>query len=197
MKVLLLVVLLSFLAWNLLSRPGRVELGPGIMASAAPQQQNLSSSRSFSHADYRITPLANFFIKAKILSREDYTRDREADLSPIDLALGWGQMSDESILENIKITQSNRWYYWWVDSFPIPRREIETHSANMHLIPANDSIEELINESKFGDIIELSGSLVQVKAQDGWRWSSSMTRNDTGSRSCEIIWVERFQIVTP
>ena len=57
---------------------------------------------------------------------------------PEDLALGWGRMSDSDVLAKIDITQSGRFYYWHVDDFPIPRREIETSSANMHMIPSDD-----------------------------------------------------------
>ena len=75
-----------------------------------------------------------------MLSRELYSLDREADLSPIDLALGWGHMSDSAVLEKIKISQSQRFYFWRVDEFPIPRGDIERSSANMHMIPANDAL---------------------------------------------------------
>ena len=123
----------------------------------------------------------NFCIKAKVLAKENYYTGREADLSPTDLALGWGNMSDESILQTIEISQSRRFYYWHVNSFPIPRHEIETHSANMHLIPANDSVKSVIGKIRNGDIIELSGSLVNVISNDDdWQWKSSQTRNDTG-----------------
>ena len=38
--------------------------------------------------------------------------DRESDLAPVDLALGWGRMSDEAILKDIQISQSGRFYFW-------------------------------------------------------------------------------------
>ncbi|WP_211233692.1 hypothetical protein [Zooshikella ganghwensis] len=106
-------------------------------------------------------------------------------------------MSDESVINNITFSQSNRWYYWRTDAFPIPRREIETSSANMHMIPANEFVEDALKSVKKGDIIQLVGSLVNVDANDGWRWRSSMTRTDTGGGSCELIWVENLSIVTP
>jgi len=193
----IVLLLLVILAWNLVSGPDQVELGPGIMAANAPRQININTPDSFNFDDYVITPLAEFHLKAKILSREDYYLDREADLSRTDLALGWGRMSDEAILEKIDISQGNRWYHWWVDSFPIPRREIENNSANMHLIPADDEVADYIDDSRNGDIIELSGSLVKVEHSDGWYWKSSMTREDTGARACEVVYVEHFQIVTP
>jgi len=104
-------------------------------------------------------------------------------------------MSDKSILEKIKISQSGRWYRWHVDSFPISRREIETHSANMHLIPADDMIKDSIDRARKGDLIKLSGYLVSVTAKDGWNWKSSLTRDDTGNHACELIWVEKFEII--
>src|SRR6185437_4176759 len=73
-------------------------------------------------------------------STERYRFDAGAALVPEDFALGWGRMSDSAVLQQIDITQSARFYYWSVRQFPIPRREIETHSANMHLIPADAGV---------------------------------------------------------
>jgi hypothetical protein len=87
-------------------------------------------------------------------------------------------MSDETVLNQIEITQSDRWYHWRVQDFPIPRSEIETQSANMHLIPASNAIESMIKQVKQGQIIEMRGYLVRVNAKDGWQWVSSFTRND-------------------
>ncbi|MBU2706785.1 hypothetical protein KCM76_12395, partial [Zooshikella marina] len=61
----------------------------------------------------------------------------------------------------------------------------------------NEFVEDALKSVKKGDIIQLVGSLVNVDANDGWRWRSSMTRTDTGGGSCELIWVENFSIVTP
>lgn len=197
MKKAILVLALAFIGWQFWSGGGEVELGPGVMAADTPAQQKLSSPDKHRVDDYTLTEVASFDITAKVLAKKNYRTGRESDLSPTDLALGWGNMSDERILKDIKISQRGRFYFWRVESFPIPRREIETHSANMHLIPANDYIKDVINDIKTGDIIELSGSLVNVKADDGWRWKTSQTRNDTGGGACEIIWVERLRIVSP
>lgn len=114
---------------------------------------------------------------------------------PIDLALGWGQMSDEAVLDKIDISQSGRWYRWRVEEFPIPQKDIETQSANMHMIPANDLVEDMLNSSKQGQIIELSGYLIRAEADDGWNWQSSLTRNDIGAHTCEVVYVESFQLI--
>jgi hypothetical protein len=103
-------------------------------------------------------------------------------------------MSDETVLNQIEITQSGRWYHWQVQDFPIPRTEIETQSANMHLIPASNAIESMIKQVKQGQIIEMRGYLVRVDAKDGWQWLSSLTRNDTGAHACELVFVESFNV---
>ncbi len=172
-------------------------MGPGVHAKESPRQTGIKEPFSFNHGDYTVTPLARFWIRAKVLSREDYRFDREAELSPVDLALGWGNMSDESVVAQIEISQGGRWYRWSTKEPPIPVREIETHSANMHLIPADDALKSDIEKVRTGEIVELSGHLVEIKASDGWRWKSSLTREDTGASACELIWVERFQIIKP
>ena len=191
----LIILLTALLIWQFAVRETPVELGPGVHAPDTPQQQALASPDSFALNGYRITPLAKFTIRAKVLSREDYRFGREADLSPLDLALGWGRMSDETVLRNITISQSGRWYRWRTDDFPIPRREIETHSANMHLIPANDRIEDELDDIDAGQVVELRGLLVRADAEDGWRWVSSLTRDDTGARACELVYVDQVRAV--
>jgi len=195
MPRLLVILLAALLVWQFLFRHESVELGPGVLAADEPVQAKLDSADSFELEGYRITPLAEFRIRAKVLSRETYSMGNESDLSPLDLALGWGRMSDEEVLRDIEISQSGRWYRWRTQSFPIPRREIETHSANMHIIPADENTEDLIEDIHQGQIVDLSGFLVRADADDGWRWVSSLTRDDTGARSCELFYVKRVRTI--
>ena len=197
MKKLFFILIALGVFWKFYNYTGSVSLGPGVMVSEVPLQESVSSTITHKFDDYTINEIATFRIKAKVLAKKNYYLGRESDLSPTDLALGWGNMSDESILDKIEISQSNRFYFWRVESFPIPRKEIETHSANMHLIPADESVARIIGEIRNGDIVEISGSLVNVTAQDNWRWRSSQTRNDTGKGACELILVKNLYIATP
>lgn len=195
MKKILLILLALITVRYVFLDDRQVTLGSGVYAAGEPVQAKSRSASAFRVGEYTVMPLADFAIEAKVLSRKDYSFGREADLSPVDLALGWGRMSDEDVLAHINISQSSRWYRWHTDSFPIPRREIETHSANMHLIPANDEITDRIRKVRKGEIIALSGKLVRVDADDGWRWISSLSRDDTGASACELIWVEEFRVI--
>ena len=196
MSKLLILLLAALLIWQFVFRHEAVELGPGVLAADEPVQANLDSADSFELEGYRITPLAEFRIRAKVLSRETYSMGNESDLSPVDLALGWGRMSDEAVLQDIEISQSGRWYRWRsTQSPPVPRREIETHSANMHIIPADENTEDLVGDIQQGQIVDLSGFLVRADADDGWHWVSSLTREDTGARSCELFYVKRVRTI--
>ena len=182
--------------WFFFIKSDTVVFGPGVMAAQTPLQEKLASAGNIVINDYIITPLARFEIKAKVLSKEDYSMDREADVSPTDLALGWGRMSDEEVLKTIDISQSGRWYRWQTDAFAIPQREIETSSANMHMIPKDEAVKKVLKRVREGDIVSIHGHLVQVMANDGWHWMSSLSREDTGSGACELVLVESIEIET-
>ncbi len=192
----MLLLFVTATCWKLIGCDKVVELGPGVMITDAPKQTTIERAHAFDFKNYQITPLTSFIIKAKVLSKNNYMLGRESDLSPVDFALGWKKMSDEAVLDKIVITQSSRWYHWQVKDFPIPRMEIETQSANMHLIPATNTIEAMINQVKQGELIEMQGYLVRVDAEDGWHWQSSLTRNDIGAHACELVYVENFKILT-
>ncbi len=191
------IILLCLLAiWKgFSSLHSKVTLGPGVTVAEAPYQHALGTPLEFQHGDYHVTALAGFRLHAKVLSREDYSLDEESKLVPVDLALGWQNMSDERILQGIDISQSGRFYWWRTQTFPIPREEIETESANMHLIPADEAVEKAIKRVEPGTIIALDGYLVNVDRPDGWRWESSLSREDTGKGACELVWVKAFQVV--
>jgi hypothetical protein len=64
-------------------------------------------SSSFREKDgYRITSLAAFDIRARVIARARYRFGRAADLSPIDLVLGWGALSDTDVLKKIRFSQA-------------------------------------------------------------------------------------------
>jgi len=162
--------------------------------SSLPPSMPLSSG-SWRVAEHTVSTLQSFQLEARILGREDYYFDRGAKLSPTDLALGWGPMADPDVLRHISISQRNRWYFWRAEQLPIERRQIEIHSANMHLIPANPDVANTLAGLEEGQQIRLSGQLVRVEGDDGYNWVSSLSREDTGDGACELIWVEQLTVV--
>lgn len=189
--VLVLIGWVTYSWWG--ARP--VSYASGVAASDEPEQSAVYNAVAFEHKGYRITPLAQFTAEARVLSREDYRMGRESDLVSTDFVLGWGRMSDKTVLEKVDISQSGRFYYWQVKEFPIPRRELETSSANMHLIPSSDAIESKLETVRVGQLVRFKGHLVRVDAADGWHWVSSLTREDTGGGACELVWIEEISSI--
>lgn len=167
--------------------------GAGEIAPNDPIQTSTNAA-DIQFNGFTLTPLADYEIKARVLSTENYSTGVEADLSPTDLALGWGPMSDEAVLNKIDISQSNRFFYWHVDEFPVPQREIEIHAANTHIIPANDSVKRILSKIRPGQIVEIKGQLIEAKRPDGWHWRSSLTREDTGAGACELFYVTELSV---
>ena len=191
---LLPVAVIAALAWWT-HTPQPVARAPGILAAAAPQQQALDAPvPALSRAGAAIRPLAKFSLSARVLSRDDYRWDAGAKLAPIDLALGWGRMSDSAVLSRIDISQGSRFYFWHVQAFPIPESEIIASSANMHLIPADAAIERAMRRTRAGDVVSFDGYLVEADWPNGGKWVSSLSRTDSGAGACELVWVADFRI---
>lgn len=167
----------------------------GVLVEEAPQQRATAASGPLEIEGYRLTPRAGFDIRARVLSREDYYWGEEAKLSPLDLALGWGVMSDQAVLDRIEISQHSRWYFTRYElPAPIPDRDIIRHSGNMHVIPANAHVRSQLKKIRRGHVVRARGLLVDIDDDSGFRWRTSLSRDDTGGGSCEIFYLEQLQI---
>lgn len=190
-----ILLILAFKAIDLFSDPDEKYLSYKIDPTQAPIQKNYEKPEDIWIDDVRLEAVADYEISAVVLSKERYIFESMSFLAPIDLALGWGRMSDPEVYNKLEITQGGRWYKWRTKSsgFPIPRREIETSSANTHIIPSNEEIKRNIIKLKKNYKVKLKGKLVNVYLPNGAYIKTSRTRNDIGGGSCEILYVESFE----
>jgi hypothetical protein len=173
-----------------------LEHGPGVLAAENPLQVRIDSHADIERDGFRLVPRAEFSATVRVLHREDYSRGPLADLVPTDFAVGWGPMSDSEVLADIEISQGNRFYYWRTDSWPIQRRDIEAHSANWHVIPADDTVRAALTRVRAGSLVELRGQLVDIEGREA-RMRTSLTRTDTGAGACEILLASSVHIMDP
>ena len=166
------------------------------LIASGPVQTNILNGKPFKFNDYTLTPLADYFIEGRLLSKNSYYLFRDSSISPIDFFLGWQRMSEPSIYSKITLKHSRIYYYnWGPEGPPIPGDEIVRSQSNNHLIPANEEITSRLKTVSVGSIVQLKGKLVSLKAEDGYSWSSSMSREDTGNGNCELMYVENLKII--
>jgi len=167
----------------------------GLLAPAEPLQTDIEAAPALQHGRWRLTPRAGYDVTARILAREDYTFDRLSDLVPEDLALGWGPMSDNQVLKAFEISQGARFYSWRArTTLPIEREQVIEHSANTHVIPADAAIARQLARLRVGQVVHLSGALVDATRDDGAWLRTSLTRSDTGAGACEVMLVEHVEL---
>jgi hypothetical protein len=186
------VALAIFAGYKLYSRR-EITHAPGVLAAGEPDQRNIDSAPAIERGEFHLRPRAEFSATVRVLSREDYSAGPLADLVPTDFAVGWGPMSDSAVLADVEVSQGNRFYYWRTENWPIPRADIETHSANWHVIAGNSSVRDVLGRLRAGSVVELRGRLVDIEGGEaGMR--TSMTRGDTGAGACEILLAESARI---
>ncbi len=191
MVILLVVIGLGYFTHNKLMQKRLAGIGP------IPQKtiQESIAQTTLPRVGYVIEPVARYEIRAKVLSTERYRIGREAELSPVDFVLGWGPMSDNTVTEKLNITQGNRWYHYsWSDAPPIDPSIIIRSSAYTHLVPSDDNVRARLLNVLSGEIVNLKGHLINIKHPDGWSWRSSLTREDSGAGSCELMLVTEVTV---
>ena len=193
--ILLIVAVLSK-AWGQWEHRA-IHPSDGVIAPNEPLQSDANGAPVIVLARWTLTPRATYDIVARVISREDYRFDPIADLAPLDLALGWGPMSDNRVLKSLKVSQGARFYSWRLvtESLPIDLREITNHSANTHVIPANASVGSTLAKLRLGgQVVHLTGLLVDGVRDDGMTIRTSLTRTDSGAGACEFLLVQHVQI---
>ena len=196
LRSLLLAALVAAALWqgydDWLLRPLRPPDGP--IAPDEPQQTDVEAAPVTMLGRWRLTPQARYDITARILGREDYHFDLLSDLIPEDLALGWGPMSDSRVLRSFEITQGARFYSWRpTQELVIPRQVVIEHSANTHVIPADAAVRHQLKRLRVGQVVHLSGFLVNAVRDDGSFINTSLTRSDTGPGACEVVLVQQVE----
>ncbi len=192
---ILAVCVLSYFAFESFTHRA-IHHPDGLVLVANDPEQTDTIDSPFTFKQYTIQPLADFKIDARVLSTEHYYLDTGANLVPVDLALGWGRMSDSAVIKPLNISQSGRFYRYHYDlPAPIPPEEIISHSANMHMIPSTKLIEKELKNVRVGQVIHITGTLVQAtNSEKHWTWRSSLTRYDTGAGACELVWVKQLSV---
>jgi hypothetical protein len=187
-------------------------------------QPDINFSSSF--VNYVLKPRATYSIRGIVMGRVNYGNDWLSDLSPCDVVIAWGRLAQGYPFREIKRSQSDRRYFWDAgNGIPYDNDLIVRNSSNNHIIPANYNLMKAAVSIKPGDMVEISGYLVNVEGtmnsivamdlfvftniwtrglvwlkpdKTGFvrkcRWTTSLSREDTGDGACEIVYVTNIRI---
>jgi hypothetical protein len=182
------LALLGFLVWEWRSVP--IERPVGALVSSVPWQLDLKSQKPIRYGHlWKLTPKACYSLRARVLSKQEYGF-HSADLAPMDLAVGWGAMSDTALLDKLKYYQSGRFFYWsFTGTAPVPVDVMKSSCANVHIIPFNDRVKGELRGIREGSLVHLRGMLVVAQHADGKSWTTSLSRTDQGAGACELMLV--------
>ncbi len=149
---------------------------------------------------FGLTPVAEYKLSGMVVSKETYSDDWNANVSPIDLAIVWGKLTEPEHKKYVSFSQRNRWYFYeYKPESPLDNSYIISHSSNNHIIPANENISLALKTIQKKEKVILEGLLVNLKGtfKGGTvHWNTSLTRKDTGDGSCELFYVTKVRINT-
>lgn len=140
----------------------------------------------------KISVLEPFRGEFRILGSKEYNDDEQAKFSPIDYAVTRGLFTHPEIARQISINQYDRYLNWQMAKPPIPAQYATQLVSNMHIIPANPEIAKEIKKVKRGDLVRLTGDLVQVNDKD-LVWKSALDWNGVGDGACKLIRVDSIK----
>jgi len=196
-KILFVLAIVGvwFAHWYL-HRP--ITYAPGVLIAADPTQVKLpSNAPEFDFSHFHLKPLARFAADVRLLHSKIYRYDRQASLVPIDLAVGWGPMSDQHVLDRLHVSQSMRffWYEYKVPP-PIAVEQIVSHATNIHVIPSTPELSSRCKALRSGALVHLSGELVEATGPQIGTWRSSLSRTDSGNGACELLYLEDLDVLS-
>ena len=171
--------------WRSIAHP------PGILVGVAPRQVEMSVKPLPERAGWKLKAVAEYELRGRVLGTKRYHTGASAELVPVDVAVGWGRMTDNTAIEALNISMGNRFFFYkWSDRPPLAEKEIIQSAANNHIVAANDRVAETIARLRRGHLVFLRGYLVDATKPGEGNWLTSRRRDDTGNGACEIFYVE-------
>ena len=157
---------------------------------------------------YKITPLYDYSISGLVVHKMDYNKwyslSRTDETFTTDVCMLWGDNLKNGAYQNktLSIKQDFRFcLFSYRNGTPIANEAL----SNNHLIISDSAVKKIMDGVSAGDQIRIIGKLINVHAESTGvvgkyepktaDWRTSTTRVDSGAGACEIIYVEKIEIL--
>lgn len=198
-----LLVLSLWGGWNWYHHERWVGHPPGRAVADAPvievgaTREPWRDDKGFSYAS-----LGRFAGRAMVLARRNYDIGEFAALAPTDLALGWGELSDPTVVDQLAFAQMKSFSARFVapdlrrGSALAQRSRPELDAlfsalTHVHTIPGDAAIRRTLAGIRPGQVIRFEATLVDAKGPSGLSYRSSLA---LGDRNCEVAWIDRLEL---
>jgi len=154
---------------------------------------------------YRVQPRFNYDLQGVVVSYHD--ADAFSDiwhhnlwkdfLNVRDICVVWGDNVASGVYRDVEFSNDS-WTCWvrWPDQATGARFRLNQISNN-HLLVDRPEVRKAVMSARPGDRIHLKGYLADYRnLRDGFWRRTSTTREDTGNGACEVVYVERFDVVS-
>ncbi len=198
MKKAITLVLLFFVWQYFYAFDRSPAVGVGILAGSPPFT-SLPNRPRFQFDGYTIIPRFAIEVDGRVLDAEKYYFDGISRVSPVDVVLGWEELSDERTIESADPSIVSRRYSWETDSPIVNSQTIKSKTALYHLIPATQAIGSQLKQLKIGQILTIRGHLVNVKSSTGLKWQTGASKdlNSADEKQGELLFIDQIDIIEP
>lgn len=168
--------------------------GPGITAPNSPTTSRITWEKPFPFKEYNIIPLKKIEGTVRVIKHKRYYFDSKSEYSPVDVLVGWGDLSDERNLDHLHFSVSNRLSDIEFSRPPLPLKQLYQQTALWHLVPSNERIENEIKHMREGNMLMLSGYIVNVESETEFGWRSDTINKGGNEHPNIIIWVTEIRV---
>ncbi|MEQ1862280.1 MAG: hypothetical protein ABMA13_20370 [Chthoniobacteraceae bacterium] len=191
-RSILLLIVATCVGWWWSSRP--IRHAPGVLVAEGPVQKVGKPPVLDERNGFQLLPVARYELRGRVLGTKRYRSGIQSRIVPVDVAVGWGRMSDQAVLDQFTLTMGNRFFFYeWRGQAPLARAEIQRSASNNHIIAANKNVAAAVKALRVGALVEMRGWLVDAAGPDGFRWPTSRRREDSGNGACELFYVEEVR----
>lgn len=193
LKVILVCIIAcsGYYAWAIFP----INHGAGILAPEPPHFERITREKPFSFKGSTIKPLKKVSGEIRIVEKERYFFDKRSEFSPIDVIVGWDQLSDERNLNHLYFSMSERFYELNYSKPPLPIEEIINQTNFWHLVPSSEKVEKKMKSLRKGNVIVLKGLVVDIESDTDFDWRSELSISDKKELTSLIIWVSELKVL--
>lgn len=173
-----------------------VKHGPGVLADSKPSIKLLRWQKPFSVKNAKAHPKKEIEGEVRILRKKTYYFDDLKEYAPIDILVGWKELSDETILNEFHTEITNREYEFDITVPPMPVTDLHKMTDLWHLVPSSEAVAKQMSDLREGHVIKLKGLLIDLTKDDKKILTSPADIESVQRYNSYTIWVEEIAIST-